>query len=487
MNTQLLFFWTKKALKYLVLTLLLLILIVTASIPIARWIKPNDLMPVKTADTLVIDNVHVIHVEQGLKTQELISYNQQLVIQNGKFVAINPAGTVAPITNKWVDAKGAFAVPGLFDMHVHIYERKYLALNLAYGVTSVRAMNGQPENLRWKRELQQKEWLGSNLYLSSPIIDGEHTNALSVSVTTPEQARQQVRLAKQDGYDLVKAYGYLSAPVYQALVQEARKQGIPVAKHGPHPVKGSNWALLKQHQSLEHVEDIFQGPLNYQFDYQRLELVSQKIKQLGVPVVPTLETFDHLTQLSQFKQSFVETIDLEMINPLYFDIMSHYTVSRWLAADQKRTNYLIKENQFLKDIVKSLHQHQVTLLVGSDAGTNYTISGVSTHNEMRLLNEAGLSNLDILRAATINAAQTLEIESRSGSIKVGKTADLVIVKENPLADIGHLKSPYAVVKSGQWLTELQLEQLKQSAKNTQSYYWSVIKLLESQISRQFGR
>jgi imidazolonepropionase-like amidohydrolase len=486
MKNKTISYWLKKFLKSLFLTLLLVTLLIAASIPVARWIKPNDLLPVNISESLVIDNVHLIRVDKAVPAKEVVSYNQQLVIQQGKIVAINPAGTKALSSSKLVDAEGAFVVPGLFDMHVHIYERKYLALNLAFGVTSVRAMNGQPESLRWKQELNTKQWLGSNLYLSSPIIDGEHTNALSVSAASAEQAREQVRLAKQNGFDLIKAYGYLSSEAFEALIDEAAKLDIPVAKHGPTPVEGSDWTSLEQLQSLEHVEDIFQGPLNYKFDYEKLEQVSQQIKRLNVPVVPTLETFNHLTQLSLHKQSFVDKIELEYINPLYFDIMSHFTVSRWLAADQQRTEYLVKENQFLKDVVMSLHRHGVKLLVGSDAGTNFTISGDSTHNEMQLMNEAGLSNIEVLRAATINAAETLSLDKNFGSITIGKTADLVLVKSNPLTKLGHLRSPYAVVKSGQWLSQTRLEQMKQSAKNTQSYYWSAIKLLESQISRKLN-
>ncbi len=338
-------------------------------------------------------------------------------------------------------------------------------------------------HLRWREELQNEEWLGSNLYLSSPILAGKGTHALNEEVLSPQEGRAEVNKAKANGYDFIKVYGYLDADIFEAIIDEARLIDIAVAKHGPHPAKGSDWSNVSGLQSLEHAEDIFQGPLNYQFDHQALQTIAQKLKTSGVPVVPTLETFAHLTQLSNDKQAFIDSITLDYLNPLYFDIESHFTVARWLQDDKQQSAYHLKKQKFLFEIVKALNEQKVKLLVGSDAGTMYTIPGVATHNEMQLLKQAGLSNFEVLKAATINAAQALKIDSDYGSVEIGKIADLIIVSQNPLNNIKVLKTPYAVVKNGQWLNKAQLEALKDSAKNTNSYFWSVIGLIEDIITR----
>ena len=475
--------WLKRTTKYGLALFFLLLLTIAVSLPMAKYLKPRDLIMVDNRQSITLDNVNIIRVTPFAK--ENILKQQQIVIRGGEIIAINPAGSQIEANSRLIDTQGAYVTPGLFDMHVHLYDRKYLMLNLAYGVTSVRAMNGQLKDLRWKKELAQQQWLGSNLFVSSPILNGKNTDALSVAINSKAEGREQVRKAKEYGFDFIKVYDYLDSQSFEAIVDEANKIGMPVAKHGPHPVVGSDWYWLEGMQSLEHVEDIFQGPLNFEFDYTKLQEVAQKIKTLNVPVVPTLETFDHLTQLSNRKQQFVDTLELSYINPLYYDIMNYFTVQRWLKGSKQQAEYLTEENKFLSDIVRVLHQNKVKLLVGSDAGTNFTLSGIATHNEMRLMNQAGLSNIEVIRAATINAAETLRIDKHSGSVEIGKVADLILSKANPLESLNSLREPFAIVKNGQWLSQQDIRRLKDSAKNTKSYYWSVITLVEDLIDRQF--
>ena len=464
----------------LTILLLLLATVIILSIVSLDYTKPLGLLPVNNSDALVINNVNIVMVKKNQ-----ILNNRQLVIQNGRITAINKGGFPVKNNIREIDGNNAYVTPGLFDMHVHIYDRKYLTLNLAYGVTSVRNLNGMNMHLRWREELKNEKWLGSNLHLSSPILAGKDTHALNQKILSPQQGRDAVNKAKASGYDFIKVYGYLEPKIFEAIIDEAKKIDMRVAKHGPHPAKGSDWSYLEGLQSLEHVEDIFQGPLNYEFNKETLENIARKIKQSNVPIVPTLATFDHLTQLSNGKNKFIDSLTLDYLNPLYFDIQSHFTVSRWLKDNKEQSAYHLKKQKFLFDIVKVLHEHKVKLLVGSDAGTMYSLPGLATHNEMQLLQQSGLSTFEVLKAATINTAQTLSIERDYGSVEVGKIADLVLVTENPLDEIKVLRNPYAVVKRGQWLDKEQLELLRIEAKNTDSYYWSVISLFEDLFLRFF--
>jgi len=478
MKTQLLYKWTKAIFSIVLMFVLLMATLIITSIFLLDYFKPSGQMEVDNKDTLIVNNVNIVSVN----TNQIFN-NRQLVIRKGIIETINETNSQVASKVRVIDGKGAYVTPGLFDMHVHLYDRKYLMLNLAYGVTSVRNLNGKKMHLRWKDELQDEEWLGSNLYLSSPILAGEGTHALNQQVLSPEEGREQVRKAQSDGYDLIKMYGYLSAEIFEAIIDEANKVNIAIAKHGPHPAKGTDWNSLKGLQSLEHVEDIFQGPLSYQFNHQKLQLIAKKIKALNVAIVPTLETFNHLTQLSKNKEDFINTLDLDYLNPLHFDIESHFTVSRWLKDNSQQSAYHVKKLQFLLEIVKVLNEHQVKILVGSDAGTMYTLPGIATHNEMQLLIQSGLSNFEVLQAATINAAQALGIGHEYGTVEVGKIADLILVTNNPLDDIGHLKAPIAVIKNGQWLGKTQLKKLKISAKDNDSYFWSFINLVEDLLTR----
>ncbi len=473
--------YIKTLLKGLSMLLLLLLAIVAIAILSLDFRTPAGLMPVNNQHALVIDNVNIVKV----KTNQLLR-NKQLVIKDGRITAINEAKTPTANNVKVVDAQGAFITPGLFDMHVHLHDRKYLMLNLAYGVTSVRNLRGQNMHLRWKHELQNNEWLGSNLHLSSPVLAGAGTHELNEEILTPQEAKKAVNQAKENGYDFIKVYGYLAPDIFEAIIKQAREIDFPVAKHGPHPAKGSDWSYIEGLQSLEHVEDIFQGPLNYQYDQETMQSTAIKIKATNVPVVPTLATFNHLTQLSNGKQTFIDSLDLDYLNPLYFDIESEFSITRWLNDNEQQSAYHLEKQQHLFNIVKVLNEYKVKLLVGSDAGTMYSLPGISTHNEMQLLKRAGLSNHDVLKAATINAAETLAIASDYGSITTGKVADLVLVSTNPLDDIQVLSNPFAVVKNGQWLDSAQLEKLKVEAKNTNNYFWSVMSLIEDLLIRAFN-
>lgn len=471
----------KKVLNITLLIFLALLLCLILSVIFIKNRLPTDLPAVSEQRTWVIDHVNIVDVE-NLK----VDYERQILIEDGIITTINPAGSEVPDFYDVIDAKNAYIIPGLFDMHVHLSDRKQVLLNLSMGVTSLRMMRGMAMHLRWKQELQEQRWVGSNLYLSSPILDGPNTGLFSQAVHTAADAKKMVNKAHEDGFDFIKAYGYLTAEGYQAILEQAKKRGMPVAKHGPGPIQGLGWPSLAGLQSLEHAEDIFQGPLNYQFDEGKLTLVAQKIKALNVMVTPTLSGFYHLSQLSLKKQSYIDTLPLEYLSPFYRFLEKKYSVNRWLADTEQAAQFHQKKMNFLVKIVNSLHEHGVELLVGSDAGTMYTIPGLALHEEMNLMHEAGLSNLMVIKSATLNAARALNVADQFGSIKVGKQADMVLINDNPLESLTHLREPEIVFKAGQLFSRIQLQQFHKIAKNTNGFYWSFVSFLEDFMVRKLG-
>ncbi len=470
-----------KSLKRSFASIFLIVFVAILAIFNVKYIKPNGLQSVQAHNQYVLDNVNLVMVEE-----QAIKKAQQLTIRNGIIEGIAVAGSPVPQGFEYRDGNNAFVTPGLFDMHVHHLERKALALSLAHGVTSVRMMRGYRMHLLWREELDQNEWLGSNLYLSSPVMASPNSHALNQAVTSPQHAYKLVEEAKADGFDMIKLYGYQDAAQFEAIIERANQLDIAVAKHGPHPAKCSDWQYLNGLQSLEHVEDIYQGPLDYQFDHVRLKGVVNKIKNTGVPVTPTLAVFDHLTNLSNGKQSYIDTLDLAYLNPVRVSLEEEHAIARWLADTPEQSAFHIEKGEFLKQIVKELHRQQVDLLVGSDSGMMYMAAGVSTHREMALLKQSGLSDFEVIKAATINPAKALKIAEQYGSIRVGKVADLVITLEDPSDDIGHLKTPNAVIKNGQWVAREQLDKLKESAKEHPNFWLTSALLIEDVVYRYFN-
>lgn len=451
------------------------------SIPAARLESTGNLPKVERVPQWILSNVQIVDVEAG----KLIP-GKQLLIENGRIKAIQPEGDVVAGATV-IDGGGGYLTPGLTDMHVHIYDRQELAANLAYGVTSVRNLRGFPMHLRWRGEVNDGKWLGATMYTSSPVLDGpQYAHAWQEVVENPDQAREHVKRYKAAGYDLIKAYGYLNDDTLLAVLDQAEKSGIPVAKHGPAAGK-LPLSVLRSVQSLEHVEDIFQGPLNFKFDDDALDKYISELKPLNIWITPTLATFNHLTELSAKKQDYIATLPVKRLNGFFSRINYEFTVKRWLAADKDQVEWNEKERAFLMHIVRKLDQAGIRMLVGSDVGTMYMVAGISTHDEMQLMQKAGLSPATVLAAATINPATAMRKNADYGNIADGKYADLLLAACNPLEDVKCLEEPVAVVKHGQYLNRQRLDEILSNAENTSGWYFSMGRFLEDQLARWWNR
>ena len=458
----------------------LLFIALLASIPLAKMESIDDLPLTDNSQTLAIDNANVITMV-GNK----VLRNKQVIIENGQIRDIVPAGSPVQAGVALVDANNGWLLPGLFDMHAHVYDRKYQVLSLTYGITSVRNMAGFPFHLRWANELRNGEWLGSNLLNASPILNSaERADRLGqVAVSGPEHARELVKKYRQDGWDYIKVYEDLSAEGFEAIMEEAKVQGLPVVGHIPYSVVDDRYDFAGMMRTLEHVEEIYDGPLDYSFDEKKLENTVRELSSLGATVTPTLMIFDQLTQISRHKQAFIDELPLDYINPLVRMIINHTDGHRWLSADEELARHNAQQNQFHQAIVRALQRNRVNMVLGSDSGAIYASQGLSTHQEMKLMVEAGLSPWTVLRTATANAAKAAGLENSHGTIEKGKTADLVLVWDNPLFDLSVLSEPRAVVKNGQYLNRERILELRISSLNQSSSYTTLGRLLEFQFYR----
>ena len=483
--------YTNAALIVLGLSAALIIILPTLFIYFAalyaRYEQPNDLFNSKLVATehthYVIEPVSIIDVDSGQVTMK-----RQLVIADGLITGIHEAGHETSPEFLKIDGNDAYVAPGLIDMHTHIVDRKDLVNSLAHGITSVRNMRGMPMHLRFKLELQKNQWLGSSLYTSSPILDNAESDVFQYALHSPEHASTVVRKHKQAGYDLLKVNSHLPKSILDAVLKEAEKQSMPIAKHGSY---GSitdgvfDMTVLNKFQSVEHVEEIYQTVLNFDLDDIALDQHLKQIKNSNTFLTPTLATFDHLTELSAQKTELIDKLELQRMNPFYRFLLSHLSVQRWLDASPRQAYWNIAEREVLFDITKHADQLDVPLLVGSDQGTMYLLSGESTHKEMQLMQRAGIAPQTILRSATLNAAKALQLEDQLGSVSVGKRADLILLKNNPLDDVAHLTQLVAVIKHGRMIDQPGIQALKNTGEKPSGWIVGFGYLAESILVR-FG-
>ena len=426
-------------------------------------------------DSFILNRVNIVDV----KNQTILE-NRSLLIKQGRIAVVSrePMTPQAGVT-KIIDGQNGYLTPGLIDMHVHMYEPAAYTLALSHGVTHVRVMNGVPQQLQWREQVERGQLIGSSSSVSSPIISGYEDAYLHHTALTTEQAVDAVKRYRAQGYDLIKAYGNLNKASLEALLNTATEVGIPVAKHGPHGSGDMPVARLTGLQSLEHIEDIYQGPLNYEFAPERLPAISKALNETGVPITPTLAIFNQLTQLSLKKEAFVESLPTDYTSTIISLETKHNQLKRWLTASHKHAAHNQKTLNFLLEITQRFHRAGIPLLVGSDSGVLLSPHGIATHTEMQLLNKAGLSNFEVLAAATINPAKALKLDDELGQIQPGFKADFIYSHDNPIDGLEVLIAPDAVIKQGEWYSKQQLIELRKNAIANRSLWQEFTTLVEA--------
>ena len=181
-------------------------------------------------------------------------HDQTVTISGDRISGVHDSNATIPPEARVIDGSGKYLIPGLWDMHVHGTDfDSTLPLYIANGVTGVREMWGPPDANKFRADLAAKRLIAPHIYLASPIVDGRPpVFPDSISVGTADEARRVVHEQKQRGADFIKVYSFLSREAYFAIIDEARKQNVPVDGHIPNSV--SLWeATAAKQRTIEHL------------------------------------------------------------------------------------------------------------------------------------------------------------------------------------------------------------------------------------------
>jgi len=463
----------------------------------------------QTAAPLAILDVNVVDVVKG-ETRA----HQTVLIANGRIAAIGASDAVAiPGQAIRIHGDGRYLIPGLWDMHVHLRSdaRKpdvplvdenaaLLGLFLPNGVVGVREMGGDLADrvLRWRDEIRSGERIGPRILTAGRKIDREPPAwDGSLGVTTPEGAREAVRLVKQSGADFVKVYFSIVSPeVLKAVVDEAHKDNLKVIGHkaynlsiqalldiGQDGIEHSQYLLVAKRDEYElYGREMaarrgtplamdsaeLNARLLHMEDAKEEERVYQTMAAKQVWVTPTLAVITRLHQElgvrdfeSDDRKRFVFPAVWESWDPKLGRRTPLQGRSRELSAEVDKRS---------QQAVVAAHKAGVPMVAGTDCGVdnNYMFPGWSIHEELESLVKAGLTPAAALRMATIDAARWRGEADAEGSVEKGKTADLVLLRSNPLEAIRHTREIESVFAGGKYYSRPDLDAMLRHAEDLAS-------------------
>lgn len=442
-------------------------------------------------DIWVLNHANIIDVND---TDETIKRDMAVIVEGKIIKSIVSSSQIPSHIPKIIDAKGAYLLPGLVDMHVHVWDKPELKAYLAKGVTSVRNASGMPYLLEYQSDIEAGQLVGPRLITTGPILNssGPNSQANHQIVETAEQAIAAVNWQYQQGFKHLKVYSNLSTEAYQAILIEAQKLGMSVMGHPPEGKRDPGIPFDKPFHiefesilddnlvTIEHVESIVWHALKEDINSQAFQTVARKIAQAKVAVTPTLIAHHNLIKVAQTHGDYLQRSGTETLNP-FITALEKDVYDYWSS----RPKYFREDlDRFYLEATKILYDSDVKLVAGSDSGIFTNIPGISLIDELMLLQKAGLPNLEVLKSATINAAETLNEATQFGAIQENLAADLVLYSENPLDKLTTLYEPKAVIKAGRYFSEDELKQLwkEASESNLERSQAQIYKALEQQES-----
>ena len=392
--------------------------------------------------------------------------DQTVVVDKGAIAAVGARESVpVPPGAQVIDGRGKTLLPGLWDSHMHVSDDYTGLQELSLGVTSVRDPgNDDRRTLERRTRAAAGALLTPHVYASS-LIDGKGTYTAQVAnvATSEAEAIALVGKAKANGFTGVKFYGTFNPAWLPASIREAHKLGLHVHGHipaGMRPVDAIaggydeithiNWVMMQaMPDSVIPVSNgimRFEGPGRYAKDVTlgdpRLETIIGAMAGKRIYHDPTMVAFESLYvpengDLSPAYAPFLGTLPPTTER-------SFRTGGFAVPKDLTRADYRASWARMV-GLLGKMHQAGVPIVAGTDG------FGIEIVRELEIYVEAGLSTAQALAAATIVPARLVHQDGKTGSVKVGKTADLVLVDGDPSARIGDLRQTRVVMLDGKLL------------------------------------
>lgn len=379
-------------------------------------------------------------------------------IKGGFIEKIQPASSF-PYDKKYkvMDCKGKYLMPGLADMHAHFPDEKspiqlqeYLKLNLAAGVTSIRSMRGESYQLSLRDSISSLKKIAPSIYVSYVFPSSD-------SLLTKDSIEKIVLHAKNKKYNFIKYLGGINEKNLSYLVESCQKNNMTIAGHA------YNRSLMKSVESgftsVEHYQPVLSVYLK---DSLNLNKNIEVLKEKHTAICPTL-SFYYVYSFGFTKDELLARYGMNYISKKVSDTwMNEYTEVLFKTQEQLRGDFDLKYKAVYKKqfsdfnrVFKKMTDAGVLILLSPDDGM-FNVPGFAMVEEMKLYKLAGLSNYQILKAATLNAAIYFHEEKVSGSVEVGKKANLLLLNANPLEDVENVSKVEGTILNGTYYSQKSL-------------------------------
>ncbi len=444
-------------------------------------------------NSILIYNVNVIDVKDGK-----IAVNKAILINNNWIAEIGDYAKLRSKNNhaRQIDAGGRYAIPGLWDMHVHIEGADLVEDNLAlfpvyiaYGVTTVRdaASDLGVQVLAWRDQINKGTLFGPRIYTAGIKLEGIN----SIWKGDMEIANEQDLNDKLDSLvnyqvDFIKiTENTLSGDLFLKSVIAAKKRGFKVSGHVPIDLSIKDLADAG-FSSIEHASylirlgadeqkianDVKNGKLSRadasrqyleNFNQQKAAQAYKELASKNVAVCPTLIGSKQLAYLdvdNHQNDEYLQYLTRRFKANYAWRIQRQAGETKEQAQQRKNTYERVKKQ------LPFIQSSGMVILAGTDAAAlnSFVYPGLALHQELEIFQSAGMSPLSIIQSATINGARFMGVSDSLATIEPGKIADLVLLNDNPLKDINATKNIFAVIKNGMYYDRSNLDALLETAK-----------------------
>lgn len=414
---------------------------------------------------VALTNVRVVD-GTGARARE----GQTVLIENGRIAAVGAATSVrVPHGARVMDLAGHTVIPGMVGLHNHTFyttrgrsvQLQFSAprLYLASGVTTIRTTGGTSpyHEINMKRGIDGGTVPGPRMHLTGPYITGRGDASMMAQVSTAEEARRLVAYWAEEGVTWYKAYTDISREALAAAIDEAHKRGL---KFTGHLCSVSfREAVALGIDNLEHglftnsdyasdkVADrcpagMRNSLLQVDLDGADVRLTIDEMVKGGVALTSTLAVYE----LSFPDRPPLEQRTLDALAP---EAREEYLVVRRQISEQAAQSTQPELFRRAQRFEKMFADAGGLLAAGVDpTGNGGALPGFGDQRNYELLIEGGFSPEQAIQIMSLNGARVLGEDAQLGSIEVGKIADLVVIRGNPISDHAAIRNVTVVFKDG---------------------------------------